>query len=274
MIKQCGPGSPVTEIDDWICGSQSLDVVHPRHEDSGIRRPESSVDMKILLVDDCALFRECLVGVLAGRPGGITAVVAWDLPTMITAINLTRPQVILLNSAMHDSPMLLRQLRRIDPNARVVVTGVSEDDEAAIVGCAEAGVVGYHMRNESLDELLTLIDRVAAGESPCSPRLSGILLRRLSALAAQRHPASREVSLTTREIEILRMLEAGMANREIADRLCIAVHTVKNHVHSVLTKLGVSSREQAAALARDMLAAEDLAELVRDPVLGTDGKSL
>lgn len=68
---------------------------------------------------------------------------------------------------------------------------------------------------------------------------------------------SQELPLTAREIQILRMLEAGLANREIAGRLCIAVHTVKNHVHSVLTKLGVSSREEAAALARNIFAAED-----------------
>jgi DNA-binding NarL/FixJ family response regulator len=77
-------------------------------------------------------------------------------------------------------------------------------------------------------------------------------------LAAQRQPAAKDVVLTAREIEILRMLQAGLANREIADRLYIAVHTVKNHVHSVLTKLGVKTREQAAAVAFNLIAAEDL----------------
>jgi DNA-binding NarL/FixJ family response regulator len=105
-----------------------------------------------------------------------------------------------------------------------------------------------------------LIHEVAAGESSCSPGVSAILLRRLSTLASQRRrPAARELPLTAREIQILHMLEAGLANRDIAGRLCIAVHTVKNHVHSVLTKLGVSSREEAAALARNIFAADDVA---------------
>jgi len=67
---------------------------------------------------------------------------------------------------------------------------VSEDDESKIVACAEAGVAGYHMRTESLDDLLVLMRKVAAGKAFCSPRVSAILLRRLSALASQRQPAA------------------------------------------------------------------------------------
>ncbi|WP_369803606.1 LuxR C-terminal-related transcriptional regulator [Mycobacterium sp. NAZ190054] len=220
--------------------------------------PGSRYVTRVLIVDDCTLYRECLVGVLTGQRDDVATSVAWDLTSLMAEIEAMRPGVILLNMATHDSSVLLRQVLRHNPDARVVVIGVSEDDESAIVECAEAGAVGYHLRNESLEDLLVLIRKVAAGESSCSPRVSGILLRRLSALAAQRQPAAKEVVLTAREIEILRMLEAGMANREIAERLCIAVHTVKNHVHSVLTKLGVSSREQAASLARNMLATEGL----------------
>lgn len=215
-------------------------------------------DVRVLIVDDCALHRECLVGVLAAQPGVVGVGVAWDLKSLVAEVQATLPHVILLNMATRDSAMLLRQATKLSPHIRVVVVGVSEEDESGIVACAEAGVAGYHLRTESLDNLLVLIHRVAAGESLCSPGVSAILLRRLSALASQRrHPAARELPLTAREIQILRMLEAGLANRDIADRLCIAVHTVKNHVHSVLTKLGVSSREQAAALARNIFAAED-----------------
>jgi DNA-binding NarL/FixJ family response regulator len=125
---------------------------------------------------------------------------------------------------------------------------MSEDDESEIVSCAEAGVAGYHLRSETLGDLLVLIRKVAAGESLCSPRVSAILLRRLSALASQRQqPADRELVLRAREAQILKMLELGLSNRDIADQLCITVHTV---VHSLLTKLGVSTRAQAAALSR------------------------
>ena len=84
-----------------------------------------------------------------------------------------------------------------------------------------------------------------------------MLLRRLSALAERRQPAAKELVLTPREAQILRMLEMGLSNRNIADHLGIAIHTVKNHVHSLLTKLGVSSRVEAAALARTVRYTEE-----------------
>jgi DNA-binding NarL/FixJ family response regulator len=71
-------------------------------------------------------------------------------------------------------------------------------------------------------------------------------------LASQRQPEVKELVLTAREIQILRLLESGLSNQEVAQHLCIALPTVKNHVHSVLRKLGVSTRGEAAAYARSM----------------------
>jgi DNA-binding NarL/FixJ family response regulator len=156
----------------------------------------------------------------------------------------------------------------------VIVLGASEDKESEIVGCAEAGVAGYHMRTDSLDDLLVLIHEVAAGETSCSPEVSAILLRRLSALASQRQPVAKELALTTREAQILRMLELGRSNQDIATQLSIAVHTVKNHVHSLLTKLGVSTRAEAAALSRKLYGVTkiDTDELVLGlPKISSDG---
>jgi DNA-binding NarL/FixJ family response regulator len=77
-------------------------------------------------------------------------------------------------------------------------------------------------------------------------------LKRLRTLAAQRQPESREFVLTAREVQILRLLEMGLSNRDIANQLCIALHTVKNHVHSVLGKLRVKTRAEAAAYSRSV----------------------
>jgi DNA-binding NarL/FixJ family response regulator len=206
-------------------------------------------DTRILILDDSTLSRDYLAGVITAH-GAHAPSVAWDLSSLIAAIENAMPRVILLNVATRDYAMLLRHSLKLSPNVRVIVLGMSEDDESDIVACAEAGVVGYHMRNDSLEDLLLLVRRVAAGESSCSPRVSAILLRRLSALAAARQPISKELGLTVREVEILKMLEFGLSNRDIAAELCIAIHTVKNHVHSVLIKLGVSTRAEAAALAR------------------------
>ncbi|MEV0672726.1 response regulator transcription factor [Mycobacterium sp. NPDC050441] len=213
-------------------------------------------DTRVLIVDDCTLYRDYLATVLVSH-GAVAPGVAWDMPSLRAAVEATQPWVVLLNMGTRDSAALLRRVLSLSMQVRVIVLGVSEDDEPEIVACAEAGVAGYHLRTETLEDLLVLIHKVAAGESMCSPRVSAILLRRLSLLASQRQPTTKELVLTSREIQILRMLELGLANQDIADELCIAVHTVKNHVHSLLTKLGVSTRGQAAVLARTILHADD-----------------
>lgn len=213
-------------------------------------------DVRFLIIDDCTVYRNYLAAVLASQ-GAAPPGVAWDLVSLIAAFEATQPRVILLNTATRDSAILLRQAMKLSPHVRVVVLGVAEDDEVEIVGYAEAGVAGYHLRQESLEDLLVLIHKVANGGSLCSPRVAAILLRRLTTLASQRRPAVQDLVLTSREIQILRMLELGLTNRDIADQLSIAIHTVKNHVHSLLTKLGVSTRAQAAARARTVLVLKD-----------------
>lgn len=212
-------------------------------------RDEAPREARLLIVDDSTLHREGLAAVFAANglpPPGM----ARDLSTTVAALTQNVPDIVLLNLDTRDCAVLLQAVFGLCPGARVIVLGVSEDDESAIVACAEAGVAGYHLRNDSTDDLLTLIRKVADGESSCPPRVSAILIRRLSELAANRRTVAAEPGLTAREIQILEMLEVGLTNREIAERLCIAVHTVKNHVHSLLTKMGVSSRAEAVARCR------------------------
>jgi DNA-binding NarL/FixJ family response regulator len=212
---------------------------------SGCQPP---AEVNVLIVDDCVIFRDNLAADIAATGAVVNG--AWDVPTLVRAFPHRPPDIILLNSSTSDSAVLLDAASRTFPSARLIALGVSEDDEATIVTCAEAGVAGYHTRNQSLDDLLELMAGVAAGESFCSPRVSAVLLRRLSALASARVPVKKELVLTTREAQILQMLRAGMSNRDIATALDIAIHTVKNHVHSLLGKLGVSTRGEAAALLR------------------------
>jgi DNA-binding NarL/FixJ family response regulator len=207
-------------------------------------------DKDILIVDDCTLYRDYLAGIL-GTYGVDNLCLAWDLPSLLAGIETTRPSVMLLNMATRDSTMLLRQALKLTPGVRVIALGMSEDDESEIVACAEVGVAGYHLRSESLEDLLVLLRKVAGGESSCSPRVSAILLRRFRDLAStRRQTVDKQLVLTVREDQVLEMLELGLSNQEIADDLCIAVNTVKNHVHGLLKKLGVNTRAQAAAHSR------------------------
>jgi DNA-binding NarL/FixJ family response regulator len=206
-------------------------------------------DERILILDDCTLDRDNLAAIFVLN-GMAAPSVAWDLSSLVKALDGVEPSVVLLNLATRDSAILLRAAMDISPQVRVIVLGASEYDETEIVACAEAGVAGYHMRADSLKDLLAVMCNVAAGEMSCSPAVSAILLRRLSTLASRRQRGVRELALTTREAQILRMLELGRSNQDIAVQLSIAVHTVKNHVHSLLTKLRVSTRAEAGALSR------------------------
>ena len=204
-------------------------------------------NLRILVVDDCRLRRESVTGFFAKSAGEVGS--AWDLDSLSTEFERCRPDVILMNMATPGAPVLLQRCVQLCPASRVVAFGLSEDDEETVVACVEAGVGGYHLRSESLEDLTILINKVLKGDVACSPRVSAILLRRVSELASQRTVTS-DALLTAREEEVLRMLAMGLSNREIASRLCIAVHTVKNHVHNLLTKLGARSRAEAVALYR------------------------
>ncbi|ANI38051.1 two-component regulator [Mycolicibacterium vaccae ATCC 25954] len=216
-------------------------------------------DTSVLIIDDSTLNRENLAAVF-GTNGARTVGVAWDLPSLCTALSSAPAGLVLLNINTRDSVVLLHAVFEMNAHARVIVLGMAEDDDDGIIACAEAGVAGYHLRTESFDDLLTVMTKVARGEMLCSPQVSAVLLRRLSSLASAREPMAKELVLTAREVEILRLLEMGMSNRDIAERLCIAVHTVKNHVHSVLTKLGVTNRAEAAARFRTVRYAETASE--------------
>lgn len=203
----------------------------------------------MLLVDDSTLHRQNLAAILtcAGLP---EPMVAWDLDSVRSALQESLVQIVLVNAVTRDNVALILLIRKQCPDAKVIMVGASVEDDAAIVSFAEAGVAGYHLRSHSLGDLVQLIRDVNEGEPNCPPSVSAILLRRISSLATQREPVSNDPFLTIREVEILRMLEAGMSNREIAEVLGIALHTVKNHVHNILGKLGVSTRMEAAALSR------------------------
>lgn len=216
------------------------------------RRDRSNHDgtLRILIVDDCRLRRESVTEFFVTNATQVSR--AWDMQSLCDEFDRCDPDVILVNMASYGAESLLRRSAELRGPSKVLAFGLSEVDEATVVLCVEAGVGGYHLRSESLEELLDFVRKVDAGETACSPLLSAILLRRVSELAARR-PAANDSPLTVREEEVLKLLAMGLSNRDIARRLCIAVHTVKNHVHNLLTKLGARSRAEAVALYRDNL---------------------
>jgi len=208
--------------------------------------------IRVLICSDVRIYREGLAEVLERR-SGITVVGtssgAWESLAQVRALGV---DLVLLDMSTAESVAILRELAGGARETQVVALGVAET-EAEVVAYAKAGVSGYVTREQALDDLVKAIVAVARGEAPCSPRAAAMLLHHVSAVADLQHerpaPAAR---LTEREREILALIRAGLSNKQIGQRLCIELPTVKNHVHNILEKLGVSGRHEAAQVSREL----------------------
>lgn len=204
--------------------------------------------LQLLIVDDVRLYREGLAAILAREPSVTRVLTAHDCASAAAALDASDPDVVLVNVA-DGSHGLLHAVRQRRPDVAIVAVGVAESEDY-VVACAEAGVAGYLLRSEPLEHLLRVVRSVVSGGSLMAPRTAAMLLRRVQSLAAQRLPGPRIPDLTAREDDVFRLLELGLSNQEISERLGIAVRTVKNHVHSILEKLGVHRRGEAVAAFR------------------------
>ncbi len=145
-----------------------------------------------------------------------------------------------LSTSHRDGPALMAELRQKVPQAKVLVFGVADDDEA-ILECVRAGASGCLLQNASREDLLSAIQSVARGTPPISPRVVTTLFSYLASLQAgeDRPPAA---PLTPREEQILQLIAEGLSNKDIAQKLYLQPQTVKNYVHLVLQKLNLRSR--------------------------------
>lgn len=203
--------------------------------------------VSLVVVTKIRLYREGLA--LALARGGRFDVLATG-SSIHDALDLAKrfqPAVVLFDLANGESARAIEELVRVAPETGVVALGVA-DSEQEVMRCAEAGAAGYVLREGSLEELAATIEAASRGELRCSPRLAAALFRRVAALSAERSmPTTR---LTQRERQVLRLVDEGFINKEIASHLCIEVATVKNHVHNILDKLQARTRGEAAAKAR------------------------
>lgn len=142
-----------------------------------------------------------------------------------------------------------RTLRVAAPDMRLIALGIS-DHEQEVLGWAAAGVAGFVTRETPLKGLMEAVEVVARDGSLCSPRIAATLLRRVASLGADPERRDQDEGLTPREREILTLIELGLPNKQIATELHLSLATVKNHVHSILDKLKVKGRGEAAATLR------------------------
>jgi DNA-binding NarL/FixJ family response regulator len=200
----------------------------------------------VLVASDVRIYREGVAEALTAVAGieAMSTVTAEALATVAAA----PPDVVVCDVAAEGGMAIVRALSRCP--TRVVVLGVDQLQEE-VVPWAEAGASGFVGRDASLVGLAAAVEDAARGELSCSPSIARALCDRVAALATAARPADAD-ALTRRERDILALVEVGLTNKEIAARLCIESATVKNHVHSILTKLGVRRRGDAAARLRTL----------------------
>jgi DNA-binding NarL/FixJ family response regulator len=203
---------------------------------------------RLLIVADIRIYREGLAEVLRRTPGIEVVGLAAGRDEAMARIGQLAPDTVLVDTAMRGGLDLIRGVVAAEPRLKVVALGVAEAED--VLACAEAGIAGYVPREASLADLLAAVESVGRGEALCSPAVAATLLRRVAALAGGAATAGLEERLTTRERQILRLVDGGLSNKEIARDLGIEVATVKNHVHNILDKLQVERRGQAAARLR------------------------
>lgn len=201
--------------------------------------------IRVLIVDDHAVVRRGLEQLLGTAPDIEVLDSASDGSEAVERSVKLQPDVVLMDLSMPtlDGIEATRRVVAAVEGVHVVVL-TSFADQRRVFDAIEAGASGYVLKDASPNELLAAVRAAHAGDAPFDPRAARILLE----AQRGRQPAKK---LSVREAEVLRLLAAGMANKEIARRLGIAERTVKAHLTAVFQELGVSDRTQAALWARE-----------------------
>jgi DNA-binding NarL/FixJ family response regulator len=204
---------------------------------------------RLLILGEVSLYREALARSLGRDERFEVVAVAAGVEEVLAVLERVEADVILVDTQMTEAAAAVRTLAAAAPEARLVALAVPEVARD-VISFAEAGAAAYVTLEGSLDDLASVVQSVQRGEVLCSPGVAAVLFRRVAALARESHFDPVEETLTRRELEVLRLVEEGLSNKEIASALSIELPTVKNHVHRILEKLNVHRRTEAVARAR------------------------
>jgi DNA-binding NarL/FixJ family response regulator len=204
--------------------------------------------LRVVIADDHPVYRQGLAKVLTSSGIDVVDEAATGLGA-IEVVQRTAPDVVVmdLNMPRLSGAEATRRLTELAPATQVLVLTVSAEEED-VTEAILAGARGYVLKDDPLDEVVSGIRAVAAGESLISPRIASMLLGRIRERESDAfaHPPA---PLSEREIEVLKLVANGMSNQEIGDELFITPSTVRNHISSILMKLQVDNRVQAAVRA-------------------------
>lgn len=209
--------------------------------------------IKVVLVIEVRLIANIFASVLEDEADIEVAGSVATLEAALEFIQAKKVHVALVSAGLpnQDALKLTRTVMEHSPSTRVLILGLSEENQYDTLKYIEAGAAGYILKDSSLKELVEIIRLAQKGEAQVSTRMAGAMMERLFRLArmfsAVENKIDEDVRLTSRQLEVLHYISEGLTNQEIAARLVVEVGTVKNHVHRILEKLHVSSRQEAAS---------------------------
>jgi DNA-binding NarL/FixJ family response regulator len=208
--------------------------------------------MKIVIVDDHVLFREGLASIIRQEPDIHVVGLVGTVKEAIEVVISTQPDIVLMDYNLPDGTGVdaTRAIVRSCPETKVVFMTMSEQDDD-VIEAVRSGAVGYLLKNMSPMKLLASLRSVQQGESALSRTMTLMVMKELSRTSPSEKTSDPTLgNLTKREIEVLAEVTAGSSNQEIAEKLVISENTVKYHVHSILSKLDLQDRKEAAQFAR------------------------
>lgn len=213
--------------------------------------------IRLVIVSDVRIYREGLSDII-DRHNEVSVVgTAHNDEHAVQVIHDCAPDVVLIDMTMIASREVISHITTSCLNTSMVALAITEDEES-ILACAKAGIAGYVSRDASITQLINTVCAAVEGELHCPSNIASILFNNIryadetDSKKSENRPLYKDVSkltlLTRREKQIALLLSDGFTNKQIAHKLIIEVSTVKNHVHNILTKIGVHSRFQAAQL--------------------------
>lgn len=209
--------------------------------------------VRVLLADDHVLFREGLAGIIDSQPDMEVIGEANDGLEAIVKTRQLKPDLILMDIQMPgcDGLEATRKIKQEIPECIIVVLTV-RDDEDKLFEAIKSGAQGYLLKNIHSREMLEMLRGALDGDAAITPHLAGKLLEEFRRLSQQELPDMEgvDLALTPREKEVLALVAEGYTDKDIAVSLSISLHTVKTHLRNILSKLQVSSRHEAARLAK------------------------
>lgn len=208
--------------------------------------------INLLLVNETRLMGNVIASALEDQADIHVVACVTNPEAAIQVVQEQEVDVALVSTRLPDQGALklTNTLTEITPATKVLALGLTEEKQR-VLRYVEAGAAGYILKDDSLEDMIESVRAAQAGKVFVSPHIAAAIIERLSDLAHMfagiESNVSDMTSLTSRELEVLKLIGNGLTNQQIADQLIIEVGTVKNHVHNILDKLNVSSRNEAAA---------------------------